>query len=285
MRFTLSYLMLCLTITSLTGCGGNDSSVIAANAGSSTQLTGRLTITGSSTVAPLVTEIAKRFESEHPDVRIDVQSGGSGKGVADTRGGVVDIGMVSRELADGESGLTAHPIAADGVCLIVNRTNSVTEISDPAVVGIYTDRINNWRDLGGPDCPITVVHKAEGRATLAVFLSHFRIDNPGVKPDVVVGDNEHGIKTVAGAVGAVGYVSIGTAVADSQAGVPIRLLPVGGIEASTDTVASGEFPLSRSLNLVTGRRPGPLAIKFVNYCQSQEVHDLVVEQYFVPIQR
>ena len=285
MRLALLNSLMCLAITGLAGCDANDSSVNAAHAGSGTELTGKLTITGSSTVAPLVAEIARRFESRNPEVRIDVQSGGSGKGIADARGQVVDIGMASRELANDESDLTAHPIAADGVCLIVNGSNSVTEVSDEAVVGIYTDRINNWKDLGGPDHPITVVHKAEGRATLAVFLKYFGINNPSVKPDVVVGDNEHAIKTVAGAVGAIGYVSIGTAEADSQAGVPVRLLPIGGIEASTDKVASGEFPLSRRLNLVTGQRPGPLAMEFINYCQSEEVRDLIVEQYFVPIQR
>lgn len=246
-------------------------------------LTGKLTITGSSTVAPLAAEIAKRFEQQHPGVRIDVQTGGSGKGIADTRHGIADIGMASRALKDDETDLVAHQIAADGVGLIVHQSNSVQALTDAQITGIYTGRINNWQDVGGAALPITVVHKAEGRATLEVFLEYFAVENSQVQADVIVGDNEHGVKTVAGAPAAIGYVSIGTAEADIKAGVPIRLLPAAGVPATTANVASGAFPMSRPLNLVTTDAPTELAQAFIEFCQSKEVHDLVESQHFVPV--
>jgi phosphate transport system substrate-binding protein len=246
-------------------------------------IAGKLTLTGSSTIAPLCNEIAKRFERLHPAVRIDVQTGGSGKGIADARSGVADIGMASRALRDDETDLAAHPIAADGVGVIVHESNSVHALTDQEVVGIYSDRINNWRDVGGMDLPITVVHKAEGRATLEVFLDYFAMENPDVRPDVIVGDNEHGVKTVAGSEGAIGYVSIGTAEADAKSGLPIRLLPIAGVGATTQNVASGKFPMSRPLNLITTYSPSKLATQFIEFCQSTEVHDLIASQFFVPI--
>ncbi len=246
-------------------------------------LMGRLTLTGSSTVAPLAAEIAKRFEQLHPGLRIDVQTGGSGKGIADARTGVADIGIASRALQPDEADLKAHPIAADGVGLIVHGRNEIPELTRAQVVAIYRDQLNNWQDVGGSDREITVVHKAEGRATLEVFLEHFGIDNPTVKADVIVGDNEHGVKTVAGAQGAIGYVSIGTAEADIEAAVPIRLLPLGGVPADTAHVARGEYPMSRPLNLVTTESPTPLALAFIRFCQSAAVHELVKSQYFVPV--
>ncbi|TWT93540.1 phosphate ABC transporter substrate-binding protein [Neorhodopirellula pilleata] len=245
---------------------------------------GQLTITGSSTVAPLVTEIAKRFEKQHPSVRIDVQTGGSGKGIADVRLSVADIGMASRALGSDESDLTAHRLAADGVGLIVHASNPIVELTQEQIIAIYTDQTNDWGDVGGDNDKIIVVHKAEGRATLEVFLEHFGIENPAVKSDVIVGENEHAIKTVAGAPGAIGYVSIGTAEADRELGVPIKLLRLGGVEASTATVASGAFPMSRPLNLITTDSPIPLASEFIRFCQSPDVHDLVRSQYFVPIE-
>ncbi|TWU06272.1 phosphate ABC transporter substrate-binding protein [Stieleria varia] len=247
------------------------------------ELSGQLVLTGSSTVAPLATEIAKRFEQQHPQVRVDVQTGGSGKGIADVRLGVADIGMASRPLASDETDLTAHRIAADGVGLIVHASNSVDELSQEQVIAIYTDKINNWKEVGGDDKEISVVHKAEGRATLEVFLKHYEIDNPSVKGDVIVGENEHAVKTVAGTKGAIGYVSIGTAEADIESGVPIRLLPLNGVAANTANVASGVFPMSRPLNLVTSGSPTELASRFIQFCQSAEVHDLVKSQYFVPV--
>jgi phosphate transport system substrate-binding protein len=276
-----------LFVVGLGGCAGENGSPPATLTAADEQegLRGRLTLTGSSTVAPLVAEIAKRFEQQHPEVRIDVQMGGSGKGIADARQGLVEIGMASRALQPSERELTAHPIAVDGVCLIAHASNPVETLDDTEVRAIYRDQINDWKAVGGKDLPMTVVHKAEGRATLAVFLEYFQLDNPEVVADVIVGDNQHGIKTVAATPGAIGYVSIGTAQADVAAGVPLKLLPVGGVPPTPANVAAGTFPLSRPLNLVTSGEPSRLARRFIAYCQSEAVDDLVIAQAFVPLQR
>lgn len=270
-----------MSVFALTGCTGGSADAVEGQ--DRNPLSGRLTLTGSSTIAPLVTEIAKQFEQLHPAVRIDVQTGGSGKGIADARNGVAEIGMASRALKPDEADLTAHQIAADGVGLIVHRSNPIKELTKQQVLAIYYDKVNGWKDLGGDDRQITVVHKAEGRATLEVFLAHFQIDNVDVRPDVIVGDNEHGVKTVAGLQGAIGYVSIGTADADAKAGVTIRLLPLEGVDATAANVANGRYPMSRPLNLVTTNKPSFLAGRFLDFCQSSAVHDLIRSQYFVPV--
>jgi phosphate transport system substrate-binding protein len=247
------------------------------------QLTGKLVITGASTLAPLISEIGKRFESLYPTVRIDVQSGGSSRGVTDARQGLADIGMVSRAMKEDERDLSSFPVARDGVCPILHQENPVQALTDEQVVAIYTGKITNWKAVGGTDAPITVVNKAEGRSTLEVFLHYFKLKNVDVKAQVVVGDNEQGVKTVAGNRNAIGYVSIGTAEYDATHGVPIKLLPIGGIAASTESVRKGTFPLSRPLHLVTQTTPSSLAKAFIEYAQSKAVHDLIKQQYFVPL--
>jgi phosphate transport system substrate-binding protein len=247
------------------------------------QLTGKLVITGASTLAPLIGEIGKRFESLHPKVRIDVQSGGSSRGVADARQGLADIGMVSRAMKDDERDLSAFPVARDGVCPILHQENPVQALTDEQIVEIYTGKISNWKLVGGKDAPITVVNKADGRSTLEVFLQYFKLKNSDVKAQVVIGDNEQGVKTVAGNRNAIGYVSIGTAEYDATHGVPIKLLPIGGVAASTENVRTGVFPLSRPLHLVTRTTPSGLAKAFIEYAQSKAVHDLISQQYFVPL--
>lgn len=247
------------------------------------QLTGKLVITGASTLAPLIAEIGKRFESLYPAVRIDVQSGGSSRGVADARQGLADIGMVSRAMKEDERDLSAFPVARDGVCPILHQENPVQALTDEQVVAIYTGKIANWKAVGGTDAPITVVSKAEGRSTLEVFLHYFKLKNVDVKAQVVIGDNEQGVKTVAGNRHAIGYVSIGTAEYDTTHGVPIKLLPIGGVAASTESVQKGVFPLSRTLHLVTRSAPSGLAKAFIEYTQSKTVHDLIKQQYFVPL--
>ncbi len=242
---------------------------------------GRLTITGSSTVSPVVAEIAKRFEAKHPGVRVDVQTGGSSRGVTDALSGLADIGMVSRALKADEQ-VVAHLLARDGVAMIVHRDNPVTALSKEQVIGIYSGSIADWLAVGGTARPITVVNKAEGRSTLELFCHHFALKNSAIKAKVVIGDNEQGVKTVAGNPGAIGYVSIGTAQVGIEAGVAIRMLPMDGITASTAHVRDGTWPLSRPLNLVTKGEPSGLVKDFLALACSKDVDDLIVDLALVP---
>lgn len=244
----------------------------------------KLVLTGSSTVAPLVAEIARRYESLHPEVRIDVQSGGSSRGVNDARSGVADIGMVSRALKPEEADLHADTIALDGIGIILNTANPVAELGAEQIVAIYTGRITDWKAVGGPDAPIVVVNKAEGRSTLELFLQHFRLRTSDIRPQVVIGDNQQGIKTVAGNPDAIGYVSIGSAEYEAGHGVAIKLLPLDGVAASVANVRNRSFPLSRPLNLVTLPDASALARDFIAFARSERVHDIVEAQYFVPPQ-
>ena len=244
---------------------------------------GKLTLTGSSTVAPLALEMAKRFEKQNPGVRIDVQSGGSSRGIADARSGAAQIGLVSRALKAEERDLIAHTVALDGISLILHRSNPVASLSDAQIKSIYTGQVRNWREVGGPDLPITVVNKAEGRSTLELFLHYFALSNSQIKPQVVIGDNAQGIKTVAGNVGAIGYVSIGAADYEARQGTAIKLLPMGGVAASVAQVRAGKFPLARPLNLVTRGEPKGLALAFIRFAKSQAAHDLVEAQFFVAL--
>ena len=244
----------------------------------------RLVLTGSSTVAPLALEIGKRFEQRLPGVRVDVQTGGSTRGIQDIRTGLADIGMVSRALKAAEKDLSAYTIALDGICIILHNSNPVPALSADQIRDIYTGKIRNWRELGGPDNPITVVNKAEGRSTLELFLQHFSVKNSQIKAHVVIGDNQQGIKTVAGNPGAIGYVSIGTAEFEEHRGVPIKRLPMQGVEATIEQLRNDRFPLARPLNLVGKGQAGELARQFIDFARSPEVHDLIDAQFFVPLE-
>lgn len=247
--------------------------------------TEKLVLTGSSTIAPLGSELAKRFEQQNPGIRIDVQSGGSSRGIADARSKLADIGMVSRALKPEETDLTAHLIAMDGISIIVHNSNPVMQLSDAQIKTIYTGAISNWNEAGGKDERITVVNKAEGRSTLELFLQYFQLDNRNIKAHVVIGDNQQGIKTVSANLGAIGYVSVGAAEFEEAQGTPIRLLPLSSVPASVENVRNGSFPLSRQLNFVTKGAANGLAKRFIDFAQSEAVHDLIEAQFFVPIKR
>ena len=244
----------------------------------------KLVITGSSTMAPLVAEIGKRFETRHPGIRIDIQTGGTSRGIADVINSIADIGMASRALKSQEQHLHGSVIARDGITIILHQSNPVQELTDGQIRAIYTGGITHWNQVGGLDAPITVVNKAEGRSTLELFLDYFQVSNRDIHAHVVIGDNEQGIKTVAGNPHAIGYVSIGTAQYDATHGIPIRLLPLQHIPATIETVREGMFPLSRPLTLVTKSPPSGLIKTFIDFARSSQANELILKNYFVPLQ-
>lgn len=251
---------------------------LSGNAGSQ-----KLVLTGASTLAPLAGEIARRFESLHAGTRIDVQTGGSARGINDVRKGVADIGMVSRALKPEDKGLHSHTIALDGIGIILHASNPVAALSRQQISGIYTGSIVNWKTVGGRDAPIIVINKAEGRSTLELFLNYLNLQNSDIKPHVIIGDNAQGIKTVAGNPNAIGYVSIGAAEYEITRSTAIKLLPLDGVAASVVNIRNGTFPLSRPLNLITRQAPQGLIRDFIEFARSDQVRDLVEAQYFVPV--
>ena len=265
-KYILLFLIILLNVTS---CKRDDSK--------------KISITGSSTVAPLARELGARFEEQNPGVRVDVQMGGSSRGLADVRKNLVDIGMISRDLSAKEKDVSGHKIALDGIAIIVNAENKITSLSSSEIAKIYLGEVENWKDVGGSDAEITVVNKAEGRSTLELFTKHFSIEGNLIKADVVIGDNEQGIQTVAGNPNAIGYVSVGTAEYDVQKGIKIKLLKTGGVDASRATVKDGSFPIVRSLNFITKEEPKGLVKEFIKFSQSAQVHDLIEGQFFVPL--
>lgn len=243
-----------------------------------------VTATGSSTIAPVIAEAAKRYEASHPGVRIEVQSGGSSRGISDAITGVADLGLVSRALKEDESEkLSAHLLATDGVCVILHRDNPVQTLDKKQLVDIYTKKVTNWKDLGGNDATIIVANKAEGRSTLEIFLHFLDLDNADVKADVVVGENLHVINSVVSNPQTIGYVSIGTASAEEKAGTPIKLVITEGVVPTLASVRDGSFPITRPLNLVTDAETSPAARAFLDYLLSTEINDIIEKHFFVPV--
>lgn len=243
----------------------------------------KITITGASTQAPLVAQIAKRFESTHPGVRIDVQMGGSAKGIADVRNGMAQLGMIARAPKEDEKDLTVIPIVQDAICIIVHRDNPVQGLTDAQVIDIYRGRIKNWKEVGGSDTSISVIHHAEGRGTREVFLNYYKIKPEDIKAAAEIGEIEQGIKTIQGLPGALTYISIGAAEVAASRGVPIKLLGIGGVEPTAARVADGTYRATRALSFVIKGEPAGVAKEFIDFATSAQVHDLVKAENFVPI--
>ncbi|MDH5216328.1 MAG: phosphate ABC transporter substrate-binding protein [Gammaproteobacteria bacterium] len=243
----------------------------------------KLEISGSSTLAPLMSEIAKAYEQKHPSLRIDVQAGGSSRGLSDVMQGIADIGMVSKAITDNAS-RQAHLIARDGVTIIVHKDNPISNLDKASIENIYLGKTKTWSDLELQNTnDIVVISKAEGRSTLTVFLDFLQKRNSALKPSIIIGDNEQAIKLVSNNINAIAYVSTSTADYNIQQGVPIKTLSIDKINPIEKNIASGLFPIVRDLNLVT-RNNIPGATKmFLDFLKTTEAQSLIKEYRFVPV--
>jgi phosphate transport system substrate-binding protein len=261
----------------LAGCG-EPSSTSQRETAASNIAHEHIVLTGSSTMAPLLTAIAQRFEKLHPRVEIEVQAGGSERGIRDVLSGAASLGMASRPLSESERHLLSFSIARDGVSIVIHKNNPVQALSKAQVEGIYTGKITSWRDVGGPDSPIRVVNRERGYSSRDLFMSYFGVNESAMVHSSTIGDNRLILKAVASDPDTIGYVSVGEAERTAARGDPIKLLPIDGVAATSERIRSGEFPISRPLNLVSKQLPVGFTNEFVSYCLSSEVTDLI-EQY------
>ena len=246
-------------------------------------ITTNVVVTGSYAMAPLMRDVGKRFEQEHPGMHIAVQMNGSEHGLTDTRQGLADIGMLARRLRPDELNLHGYPIARDGIALIVNKRNPVKELTDNQIVSIYRQTITSWKRVGGDNERLYAISMIEGRSARSLFFDYYQLTNSQTQPHRLIGDNQEGIKAVSEKTNAIAYVSLAMAEAAIAAGAPIRLLPVAGVAATTANVRDGTYPLARPLQLLTREQPQGLIREFIDFARSKAVTDLIVKHHFVPL--
>ena len=241
----------------------------------------RLEVAGSTTMAPLVTALAKRFMQLHPGVQVEIRLGGSGRGIDETRRGLAHIGMVARALTEAEGDLTGFPIARDAVALLVHADNPVRQIKSAQLRDVYAGRITRWEQLGGSPGPITVISRDKGRGALEVFAQHFALKEGDIKAHKTFGDNAVLIQALRDDPQAIAIYSLGDAVRLAKRGVPIRLLSIDGVAPTAQGVRSGNYPLLRPLTLVTSKLPQGTTKQFVDFCLSGEASAIVIASDFV----
>jgi phosphate transport system substrate-binding protein len=250
----------------------------------SAPLSGKLLITGSSIVAPLIEELGKRFRTRHPGVVITVEAGGSERAVADALAGRADIGMASRELNPKEQALFAIPIARDGMVFVVRKDNPVRGLTRAQATELLTGKIANWRALGGVDARIETVARAPGRTAGVEIVAHYL----GIAPTairaahVVAGDYADVVRLIAANRNAIAFLSIGLVEDLVQKGQPLKPLALDGIVPGSGSIRDGTWPISRTHNLITRRVPAGVAKAVIEFMLSPAAREVILDYDFVP---
>jgi len=223
-----------------------------------------LTLAGSTSVQPFAEKLAETYMAAHPDVAINVQGGGSTAGVRAAQTGAAEIGMSSRHLKPSEEGLLQYTIANDGIAIIVNVANPVSELTRAEVAGIFAGEIGNWREVGGRDHEIHFVTREEGSGTRGAF-EEIVMGERGISPRGLVQDSNGAVREiVASDPDAVGFISLG--LVDER----VKALAIDGVVPTRQAIAEGRYAVARPFLFLSREEPQGTARAFIDFVLSPE---------------
>ena len=277
-KLTSLFLAGVLTL-SLAACGGasnnNDSAADAAQAES---LSGKVTLGGSTSVEKVIGALSESFMQEYPDVDVTYDPTGSGAGITGAQEGTLDIGLSSRALKDDETGLTATTFALDGIAIVVNPENAVSDLSLEQIKGLADGTITNWSEVGGADAPVVLIGREAGSGTRDGFESIVGVKD-ACKYESELTSTGAVIAAVASNPNAFGYASL------SAVDETVKPVTVEGVAASEATVQDGSYKIQRPFVFVTkeGAALSEAAQAFMDYATNAQVNELIQDAGAVPV--
>ena len=274
-KFLTLALTAVMALSLLTACGSkNDNSADTNTDGSSTEttLSGTVSTDGSTSMEKVINSLGESFMAMNKDVKFTYNPTGSGSGIQAVSEGRCDIGLSSRALKDDEkaSGLVETVVALDGIAIVVNPENPVSDLDIDTIAKIYTGEITNWKDIGGNDAEIVLIGREAGSGTRDGFESITDTKDACQYRQELTSTGDV-INTVSQNPDAIGYASL-SAVGDS-----VKALTVGGVEATEATVKDGSYVVQRPFVLVTkeGTKLSPAAQAFFEYALSADAASII----------
>ena len=254
-----------LAVTTLAACGNSDATTAqpsaaessvaestaaagseAAPAEATADLSGSISMVGSTSMEKLANALSEAFMEEYPDVTVTAEFVGSGAGIEAVTNGTADIGNSSRSLKDEEkaAGVAENIVAIDGIAVCVDPANEGADLTKEQLTNIYNGTVTNWKEVGGADEPIIVIGREAGSGTRGAFEELVDLKD-ACKYANELDSTGAVIAKVASTPGAIGYASL-DALDDS-----VKALSLEGVEATAENIKAGNYFLSRPFVMAT----------------------------------
>lgn len=234
-----------MVLAGLAGCGGSTEK--APEQKPASDLSGKVTASGSSALLPLAKDAAAKFKTEHPNVSLTLNAGGSGTGLKQVSEGSVDIGMsdvfAEEKLpADKAKELVDHKVCVITMAPIVNKDVGamVQSLTKAQIQAIFTAEITNWKDVGGPDEPIVLVTRPATSGTRALF-TQFAMDGKEEASNKSLETDDSGtlIQSISQTKGAIGYVALSYLVNNQD----VAAVAIDGVAPTLENTYNGTYPV------------------------------------------
>ena len=286
-----SFLTVCgaaAAAAALTACGGSASSVAsssastaAGSAASSTAaaLSGNVAAGGSTSMKNVIAALTEGFAEVEPGVTVSYDPTGSGAGITGAADKTLDIGLSSRALKDDEKAdVEGTTIALDGIAIIVNNASKVEDLTVDQLKQMFTGEITNWSEVGGDDGEIVLIGREAGSGTRDGFESIVDVKDSCKYAQELTATGAV-ISAVEANPLAIGYASL------SAVGDTVKMVTVGGVECSEETVKDGSYEVQRPFVFVTNKSVAlsEQAQAFFDFATSADAADLIRTAGAVPV--
>lgn len=275
-KFLILTLFAAMALTLFVGCGskqGGEASAppaTSADVSGEEPLSGVVSANGSTSMEKVIAALGEAFMAKHQDVTLTYDATGSGAGITAASEGMADIGLASRNLKAEETGLDATVVAIDGIAVIVNSANPVTDLTLEQIAALATGKSTNWSAVGGEDAPVVFIGREAGSGTRDGFESILGVADE-CKYEQELTATGAVIAAVAANPNAIGYASL-SAVNDT-----VSALKVGGVGCSEGTVLDGSYRIQRNFNLIVkqGTQLSAAAQAFIDFALSAEAAPII----------
>lgn len=250
----------------------------ATAAPAATELSGKVTTGGSTSMEKVIGALQEAFMEQNGGVDVTYDPTGSGAGITGAQEGSLDIGLSSRALKDGETGVSATVIALDGIGIIVNNANTVEDLTTDQIAAIATGEVTNWKEVGGPDAEIVMIGREAGSGTRDGFESILKVSDQCKYAQELTATGAV-IAAVQANENAIGYASL-AALDDS-----VKALKVNSIACTEETVKDGSYTVQRPFVFVTkdGAEQTPAVKAFIDFATSADAASLISNAGAVPV--
>ena len=289
---TVLAVVLAFSALGLAGCGGSSNAEsTGSETGGESMLSGSINVAGSDTMVNLSQAWAESFMTVNSGVNIAIKGGGSGTGITALINGTTDFANSSRNVKDEEKeqatakgeDLVETAVAKDGLSVIVNTGNKVTDLTTDQLGKIYRGEVTNWSEVGGASAPIVLLGRDTSSGTYEFFKEAVvGKDAEYAKSMRNLASNQAILAEVEKNPNAIGYVGLGYA---QEAGDKVVRLKVDGVEDTVDNVLSGSYPLSRDLYMVSNGAPKDLMKSYIDWILGPDGQKIVADEGFVPLSK
>ena len=272
-KYICILLTVCLAM-SLAACGSSENKEVVSD-----KLSGTVSTDGSTSMEKVIGGLGEMFMEMNSDITFTYNPTGSGSGIKAVQEGRCDIGLASRSLKteEAESGLTETVLAYDGIAVIVNPENPVSDLDVETIAKIYTGEITNWSEVGGNDAEIVLIGREAGSGTRDGFESITGTEDACQYRQELTSTGDV-ITAVSQNPGAIGYASVAS-VKDT-----VKALTVDGVAATEENIKDGSYVVQRPFVLVTKADSdlSEAAQKFFDYITSAAAKEIISAAGVVP---